>query len=43
MVEDEERCGPVCISLSDLSESKGGTLETEWNPTASKDTSVEIG
>ena len=27
MARDEERCGPICISLSDLSEGEGEALE----------------
>ena len=42
MVGDEERCGLVCISLSDLSEGNGEALETRWNPTTSGDTGVEM-
>ena len=43
MARDEERCGSVCISLSDLSEGKGEAQETRWDPTASRDTGVEMG
>jgi len=43
MVKDEERCGLVCINLSDLSEGKGGAPETRWSLTALGDTNVEMG
>ena len=39
----EKICSSVCISLSDLSEGKGGALETRWDPTALGDISVEMG
>jgi len=40
---DEERCGPVCISLFDVSEGEGGALETQRDSIASRDTGVEMG
>ena len=43
MARDEERCGPVCISLSDLSEGKGGAREARCDSTAFGDTSLEMG
>jgi len=43
VARNEEGCGVVCISLSDLSEGKGGTLETRWDFTAFGDTRVEMG
>ena len=30
MVGDEERCGPICISLSDLSEGEGRAPKARW-------------
>ena len=42
MARDEERCGPICISLPDLSEGEGGAPETRWDSTAFRDTSVEM-
>jgi len=40
---DKEGCGTVCIRLSDLLEGEGGALETRGNPTAFRDTGVEMG
>ena len=42
MAGDEERCGPVCISLSDLLEGESEALETRWDPITLRDTSVEM-
>ena len=41
MTGNEERCGPVCISLSDLSEGKG--TRDRMESTAFGDSSVEMG
>jgi len=43
VVGDEEGCGQICISLSDLLEGKGGTPEARLNPTTSRDTGVKMG
>ena len=43
MVGYEERSSTVRVSLSDLSEGKGGALETRWNYATLRDTSVEMG
>jgi len=43
VIGDEERCGTICISLSDLSKGKGRAPETRWDLTALGDTSVEMG
>jgi len=40
---DEEGCGTVCIRLSDLLEGEGGAPETRRNPTAFRDTGVDMG
>jgi len=40
---DEEGCGTIRVYLFDLSEGKSGASETRWKPTASGDTSVEMG
>jgi len=38
----EERSSTVRVSLSDLSEGKGGASETRWDYAALRDTSVEV-
>ena len=43
MVGDEERCGPICINLSDLSEGEGRAPKARWDSSAFGDTSVEMG
>jgi len=43
VARDEERCGTVCIRLSDMSEGESRALETRWDLTALGDTSVEMG
>ena len=38
MAGNEERCSSVCISLSNMSEGKGGASETRWDSTSFGDT-----
>jgi len=40
---NEEGCCTVCISLFDMSEGKGGALDTRWDSTALGNTGVEMG
>jgi len=42
VARDEERRGPFCISLFDLSKGEGGAPEARWDSTAFGDTSVEM-
>ena len=43
MARDEEGCGLVRISMFNLSEGEGGAPEARWEPTALRNTSVEMG
>jgi len=40
---NEEGRGTVCISMFDVPEGEGRTLETRWDSTAFGDISVEMG
>jgi len=42
VVGDEERCGSIRISLFNMSEGKGGALETRWESTTLGNTGVEM-
>jgi len=43
VARDKEGCGLVRISMFNLSEGEGGAPEARWEPTALRNTSVEMG
>jgi len=43
VARNEERCGTICIRLSDVSEGESEAPETGWDLTTLGDSSVEMG